>query len=518
MAQGSRFRTETSLRVQILEELEARKGARVRLLDFLKFVWWKPWPFLIGRHTRAICARLDKAVDDYLAGISTNLLIAVPFRHGKSDIVSRAFPVYFLARCIAAGRDPDMILTGYGDALIQGFSKDAQNILESNPFQILFPGLRLSPRDRSVHSWQIDGHTGRTTATGLGGSLVGKGGDLIDCDDYCKNREEARSKTYRDKTWGHVQDMISRRAPVSIVLITATPWHVDDIRGRIKRAMVEDPDFPKFEDLVFPAKNRGADGRPDGTYLFEERFPAAWYRAQYASQGSFAPALLDCDPQTEGGNLFDVTKIDWRDSLEGFPNAIADGSGGWTVRGYRRGWDLASSEKQRSSDDPDWTMGVLGYVTQKTEIVQGLHMKSLDVWIADMAYIRAEAPKRDRMILETCVHDGRGVSHHVEDFGAYKDAYTTLKKLLSGIVYIERSHLPGDKVAKVGSVGLEAPFDAGRIHVLRGPWAGEWLKHFREFPDGTHDDAVDATVVMVDAWTKGSAGIASPEMNPFGRS
>lgn len=490
-------------------ELKRRGTARTTLLAFIEYVWWKPWPFLIGRHTREICARLDRAVDDYLAGKSTNLLIAVPFRHGKSDIVSRAFPVYFLARCVAAGRDPDLILTGYGDALIQGFSKDAQNILESRPVQTLFPELHLSARDRSVHSWQVEGQTGRVTATGLGGSLVGKGGDLIDLDDFCKNREEARSEVYRKKTWGHTQDLISRRAPVSIVLVTATPWHVDDVRGRIKRAMAEDPDFPRFEELVFPAKNRGPDGKWDGTFLFPERFPAAWYLGQYAAQGSFAPALLDCDPRVEGGNLFDVSKIDWHDTLQGFPNAYQDGSGVWKVKGYKRGWDLASSEKQRSKDDPDWTCGVLGFVSQKVERIQGLELRSLDIWIADMAYIRADAPRRDRMILDTCVQDGRGTSHHVEDFGAYKDAYATLKKVLNGVVMVEPSHLPGDKVAKCAI--LEAPFSAGRFHVLRGAWADVWLKAFQDFPDGSHDDPCDGTVVMVDGWTKGSPGIASPE-------
>jgi len=498
------------IRKRIAKIRADRKKARATLEGFLKGVWWKPWTLLIGRHTKAICSRIDKAIADYFKGKSTFLLIAVPFRHGKSDISSRALPPFFLAKCREAGLDPDVMMSGYGDTLVQGFSKDAMGIIQSPKFQALFPDIKLSRYERAVHEWSVDGSTGRVYAVALGGGMTGKGGDLIVLDDYCKNRDEARSETYRKKTWARFQDLISRRAPNSIVLVVATPWHVDDVRGRIKKAMADDPDFPRFEELTFPAKNKHPKtGAWDGSFLFEKRFPPEWYRGQYSAQGTFAPALLDCDPVMEGGNMFEMTKIVYHDTLADFPNAVEMDDGSFSLRGYKRGWDLASSEKQRAKDDPDFTVGTKGFVQIHTEHVQGVELRSVDLWIADVVHLQAEAPGRDKTILDTVIRDGRSTSHHMEAFGAYKDAFTSFKKLLRGVVLVEPSRMPGDKVAKASP--MEEAFNAGRVHVLRAPWNDFWKQHFTQFPDGSHDDAVDATAVMFDGFMKTKAGIASPE-------
>ncbi|MBR2713778.1 MAG: hypothetical protein IKB76_03260, partial [Kiritimatiellae bacterium] len=61
-----------------------RRAAQGNLLAFLQYVWWMPSPLHIGRHTREICARLTRAVEDFRRGIDTYLIISLPFRHGKS--------------------------------------------------------------------------------------------------------------------------------------------------------------------------------------------------------------------------------------------------------------------------------------------------------------------------------------------------------------------------------------------------------------------------------------------------
>ena len=107
-------------------EMLARQ-ARTNMLSFMQWVWWMPktTPFIVGRHTKAICDRLTKAVEDFRQGKSTYLLIDVPFRHGKSDIVSRALPAFFLGR--NADMMPSIIMSGYGDDLVSGFSKDTSS-------------------------------------------------------------------------------------------------------------------------------------------------------------------------------------------------------------------------------------------------------------------------------------------------------------------------------------------------------------------------------------------------------
>jgi len=464
-------------RQEAAAEVIARRKGRTTLLGFLQYVWWMPHPLLIGRHTRAICEAIDRAIDRLERGESSFLDIAVPFRHGKSDIVSRALPAYFLARC--AQMQPDVIMSGYGAELVEAFSRETKRIITGDAYKRLFPGQQLTRGANNLASWSMDGSAGKVTVAGLGGSLTGKGGRLIILDDYCKTRAEAASQHYRDRTWDSFKaDLMTRRAPASIVIVCATPWHVDDLRGRIRREERQNPDFPKFEQLRFPART------PDG-YLFPELFAESWYREQYATLGKLAAGLLDCEPTLEGGNRFDTSKVKYHASLAEFP-----------VARYVRAWDLASSAKERNKDDPDWTVGAKGVVTHENKVPH--------LWISDVVAIQAEAPRRDALIQATARTDGPGCPQYVEAFGGYKDAFATLKDILKGVSVVMASRLPGDKSAKLSP--LEPIFDAGNVHLLRAPWNEPLIRQFNEFPDGAHDDYCDPPAIIVGELAKGGSG------------
>lgn len=458
-----------------------------------------PQPFLIGKHTREMCQIIDRAIERFLSGESVFLQIKIPFRHGKSDIVSRALPAYFLGRCAAL--QPDVIMSGYGSSLVEGFSKQAKKIIRSKKYEEVFPEVKIGRPDTN-HEWAIEGSSGVVTAVGLGGAVTGKGGHLIIVDDFCKSRAEARSETMRQSTWeSFANDILTRRAPHCIVIVCATPWHRDDVHGRIKREMEENPDFPRFEEVKFPAREQ--DGNGGWRYLFTRdasgkgagRFDEAWYRSQYATLGKLSSGLLDCDPAFEGGSRFMVDRVVIHNDLSGFPSGV-----------QRRAWDLASSSKERDKDDPDWTFGVKGLVTTKTEKVSGDTIRRHALWVSDVVYCQSEAPERDALIRKTAIADGPGCRQVVEAFGAYKDAYTTLKRILFGVSVVTKSQLPGDKSAKAAP--LEPVFEAGEVHILRAAWNAIWIKHFMEFPDGAHDDAVDATAVLFHDHVKPASGLA----------
>lgn len=474
-----------------LLEAKAEKARRIAgrdLLAFMRYCWWQPHEFIAGRHTEKICTRLNRASEDWRAGKSTFLLIAVPFRHGKSDIVSRALPAFFLGA--NADRQPDVIMSGYGVSLVRGFSKRVKRIMEGPQYQALFPGVKPTRGSNKAEEWQVEGSAGTVTAQGLGGSLAGKGGHLLIVDDYCKNRSEAVSKTYRDKTWDSFRnDLLTRQnSPASIVIVCSTPWHIDDLRGRIRKEMEKDPDFPKFEELNFPARKAG-----EWEYLFPERFTPEWYKGQRAALQKQAAALLDCEPTSEGGNRFEIAGVRIHETLEG-----------WPVGRETRGWDLASSSKERQGEDPDRTWGIRGLVKRVT-IAAGITQN--EIWLRSAACIRAEAPARDAVIRATAQADGSGVAQYVEAFGAYKDAYTTLLAVLRGVSIVKPSRMPGDKSAKLAP--LEPSFQAGLVHVYGPgfrPWLDTWLAEFAAFPEGSHDDGPDATAVMFDSQAGKASG------------
>ncbi len=279
-----------------------RRAAQKDLLAFLSYCWWMPGALHIGRHTSVLCKRLTQAVEDFRQGKDTYLVVNMPFRHGKSDLVSRALPAYFLGRC----RDlqPNVIMSGYGSSLVKGFSGNVQNIVESEAYQRVFPDMKIDPDKNATDEWRIKDSVSSVYAQGLGGSITGKGGNLIIIDDYCKNAEEAESQTVRDKVWESFKtDLCTRtNAPAHIIIVCATRWHVDDVVGRIYAEMEKNADYPRYESLVFPAHKEGADGWET---LFPEHYKNSWYSMQRSQLGPYqAAALLDCDPQFAGATLF----------------------------------------------------------------------------------------------------------------------------------------------------------------------------------------------------------------------
>lgn len=451
-------------------------------------------PLAIGYHTRMIADAVTNAVERFRQGKSTYLDIEVAFRHGKSDLSSRAAPAFIMGAL--ADYQPDVMLLSYSASLSNDFSRDVKGIIQSTEYQTLFPGVKPARGRDTVESWGIDGSHGKNTFTGLGGSYVGKGAQILIVDDWFAGKDEARSEKVRKARWEGFTDALTRLAPVHIVILVATSWHIDGVRSRLKRAEKTEEGFPQFEHLSFPARNS------DGSYLFPERYPESWYAAMYASQGHWASALLDCNPVTEGGNRFQVDNV-----------IIHSDKSGWPSGQEIRGWDLASSRKERDKDDPDWTWGVRGMV--KTERLPGGERASRNhIWISDLVACQEEATARNALIRRTAINDGHGIKQSVEAFGAYKDAYTQLKEALSGVSVVEKSQLPGDKSAKLAD--LEPSFDGAIVHVLDGPHVREWKKQFSEFPDGKHDDACDATAVMYhESVGKSRAGIAHPGL--YGR-
>jgi predicted phage terminase large subunit-like protein len=386
--------------------------------------------------------------------------------------VSRALPAWFLGECRAL--EPDVILTGYGSGLVASFSRACQRIVEGWRYRALYPTVRIAPDQSSVPSWRIEGSAGEVTVEGLGGAITGRGGALIVLDDFCKRRAEAESTTYRANVWDSFSnDLMSRRAPVSLVVVAATPWHVDDLFGRIRREMAENKWFPRFEFLTFPARKEGEGG---WDYLFPERFGPEWYATQRATLGKYAAAgLLDCAPIVAEGNLFKLAGVKYHEREGELPDCP-----------LVRFWDLASTAKQRTGHDPDYTVGALVGVTYE----EGRAVPHL--WVKDLVIGQWDAPERNRRILAAAERDGPGVRIGVEAVAGYADAAATLREVLRGVRSVEAVTVSKDKVVRASA--LEPVFEAGNVHAMRAPWNDPFHAQFASFPRGDHDDVVDAVV------------------------
>lgn len=145
-------------REEVIQERVRRERGRRHLMPFCEYV--SPW-FRAARH-QAVLGEYLELVETYIrtrgkTGIG-RLLIEMPPRHGKSDIVSRHFPAWML------GRNPDkrVILSSYGMDLAAANSRSARGILEGDRFKNLFGNnasvgqtVQLSTDSRAVEAWDL---------------------------------------------------------------------------------------------------------------------------------------------------------------------------------------------------------------------------------------------------------------------------------------------------------------------------------------------------------------------------
>lgn len=219
---------------------------------------WQP-----AKHLTLLC----DALHDVEAGRCTRLLIEMPPRRGKSKVVSKSFPAWYL------GHHPDneVVLACYGADLATDFSRDNRDLMREYGSSIF--GVSLSDDSSSVNRWGIKGHRGGLVAVGVGGPLTGRGAHIAIIDDPVKSAAEANSKTYRDRTYEWYQTVLrTRLAPGGAIILVQTRWHKQDLAGMLLEAAANGGEQWRVIRLPELAEPGDLLGRAPGEPLWPERF------------------------------------------------------------------------------------------------------------------------------------------------------------------------------------------------------------------------------------------------------
>jgi predicted phage terminase large subunit-like protein len=170
------------------------------------------------------------------------------------------------------------------------------------------------------------------------------------------------------------------------------------------------------------------------------------------------------------------------------------------------GFDLAATEKKSKGDDPDYTAAVT------MRIVRGR------VYITDFAMVRVGPAEVDTFILNTAQQrrasaTASGANYRVrwerEPGSSGKRDNMRLVQMLDGLD--ARGIRPsGDKVMRAKPLSAQAY--ANNVCLVEADWNEEFLRHYHAFPDGPHDDGVDAgSVVYNDMAMFGDVGGGASE-------
>ena len=170
------------------------------------------------------------------------------------------------------------------------------------------------------------------------------------------------------------------------------------------------------------------------------------------------------------------------------------------VTSWVRAWDLAATEPTETSDDPDWTAGVL--MGRRT--VDGITRYV----ITGLVHERKNAAAVRALVKRVADNDTPEIRIVVpEDPGqAGKDQAASYLTLLAGWPVLRRRP-SRDKITRAEP--FAAQWQAGNVELVRGPWNEELLAELEGFPEARHDDIVDACADAFQVLVTSDGGFAS---------
>lgn len=420
--------------------------------------------WVLARHL----AYLDRAITDTITGTGgiRRLLVMMPPRHGKSELCSHYLPSWYL------GTFPHhrVILASYEADYAMRWGRKALATTQANGH--LF-GVEISATSAAAERWDLDGFDGGMETAGMGGALTGKGANLLIIDDPVKDWEQAMSERYRERAWDwYTSTAYTRLEPDGAIIVFHTRWHEEDLGGRLLTEMSQGGETWRVVKMPALAEAGDCLGRMPGEALWPSRFDE---KALAQMQLTLGPrkwaALYGQSPTPAEGGMF---KRDWFEIVTSAPR---------TFDVIVRAWDLAATE-----GDGDYTAGVL------------IGIRGESVWVLDVVRGQWSSGHRDDNISLCAMQDDTDYGQAVQIWlpqdpsSAGKQVAQISADKLKGY-RVRYETVKGGKETRADSFAARCwagEKSGNKVKVLQGPWTRAFLDEHCVFPNGSHDDQVDA--------------------------
>lgn len=417
-------------------------------------------------------------IDDELVRLAGSedgrLVLSMPPQEGKSQRASRRFPLWVLTQ----RPDTRIAICSYEHGVARRWGRAVRDDITMFGDDL---GLRVRDDLSAQHEWQLEGHDGGVYAVGIGGALTGRPVDLLVLDDPIKDREQADSPTYRERAWDWWLEVGSTRlAPGAPVVVIATRWHEDDLIGRLLAA--EDGHLWRVINIPAQADHRSENGETDplgrqvGEYMVSARgrTTAQWDAIKLRSGGRTWTALYQGRPAPVEGGLF---KREWWGAYT---------SPRWIVRNDGTYWAPQADEVAMS-----WDMAFKNLDSSDFVVGQVWARYGLEVFLLDQVHERLSFVETCAAVRRLAARWPQATAKYVEDKANGTAVINALSRTVPGLIPVEPD---GSKEARAAAV---TPFaEAGSVFLPApelAPWIGGFIDEHAAFPNGVHDDQVDAT-------------------------
>lgn len=438
------------------------------------------------QHLAHISDVVTGAVHDVENGRSRMLILEMPPRSGKTTMATLTTPAWIMQR------HPEwpVVLASHDGRLATNWGRQIRRWVEGGS---LGPHLQVASDAGAVGSWETT-EGGSLTSVSVRESLTGRGARTLHIDDPVKDFVDAHSVRIRNAVWEWWLSVAQTRLePPYLVIVTMTRWHEDDLVGRLLSDETEG-DPADWEVVRLPAlADEPADplGRTEGQPLLSpiinegpEKATRRWQDTRVGVGEYVWAALYQQHPSPAEGSIFEIPALRYwtsnpdRETADGTvlyvkPENFTDGQ-------WLDSWDTAFAGTQSS----DYVVG--------------------QRWVRHGADRFLVAQQRGRWAFPATIArmrewgDGKGPYGHlvkrrlVEAKANGQAAIDTLRREITGLT---PTNPKDDKPTRgravtpeveSGNVYLPHPADPGN------EWVRELVSEMREFPNGKHDDQVDA--------------------------
>lgn len=420
-------------------------------------------PLKWGWALDAICQHLEAVTD----GRVNRLLMNVPPGMMKSLLTAVIWPAWeWGPRGMAATR---FISTAHKQDLAIRDNMKCRRLIQSDWYQERWP-ITLTSDQNAKTKFEND-RTGFREAMAFT-SMTGARGDRVILDDPLSADDANSDAALLAAELTFLEALPTRvNNEQSAIVVIMQRLHERDTSGLILSRglpyvhlmlpMRFEPDRRCTTEIGF------TDPRTEeGELLFPERFSEAQVAELERTLGSYAASgQLQQRPAPRSGGMFQ------RGDFEIVEAAPAGGK-------ECRAWDFAASAP-KPGRQPDWTVGL------RMKYVGGIF------YIMDVQRGRWAPSDVERILRNTASQDGIAVRIRMpQDPGAAgkADAATKIKLLAGYDVKVEP--VSGDKATRARPASAQA--EAGNVKLVRGEWNDAFLDEVCMFPNGQHDDQVDA--------------------------
>lgn len=442
--------------IKVYQAAVEREKAQGGFMDYVGMMW--PG-FVHGRHH----ALMAKKFEDVASGKIKRVIINMPPRHTKSEFASYLLPSWYL------GKFPKkkVIQCSNTAELAVGFGRKVRNLVGSEAYARVFPGVSLRQDSKAAGRWATN-QGGEYFAIGVGGTVTGKGADLLIIDDP-HSEQEAAAAAHNPEVYQKVYEWYTsgprqRLQPGGTIVIVMTRWAEGDLTGRVLKDAIQRQTGEQWDLIELPAIL--PSGKPlwpefwslDELSALKEELPAGKWNAQYQQK-----------PTGEEGAL---VKREW-----------------WKVWEAERpppcefliqSWDTAFTKNERSDFSACTTWGVF-YMNEDPNDV--------NVILLDAFQERMEFPELKAKAQEL-YHEWEPDAFIVEAKAAGSPLIFELRRM--GISVSEFTPTRGnDKFVRLNSV--TDLFKSGKVWAPEKKWAYEVIEQMASFPNSSHDDLVDSS-------------------------